>query len=124
MARTGRWLLWSIYVTLWTVSLLVPRQVVNSALPSLELEEGLRLMIAKSIHAAAYAVLAILCAWLRLEARFRFLLVFFLMGHATLTEILQQYIEGRTGTLLDVAINDLGILAGIVLSWSWWVQKD
>lgn len=123
MSRTGRWLLWSSYVTLWTFMLLLPKAAVRN-LPYADAEQSVRFLVAKSVHVSAYAIMTILCGWLVVEARFRFLLMFLVMAHATLTEILQQYIEGRTGNLPDVAFNDLGILIGFILSWNWWVKKD
>jgi len=69
--------------------------------------------------------MAVLCGWLHLSARFRWIMIYFLMGHATLTEILQKYvIPGRSGLLEDVAIDQAGITIGLVLSWNWWIQKD
>jgi hypothetical protein len=82
---------------------------------------------AKTLHVGAYAFLTVMAAWLRVPVRYRFLLIFFLMAHATVTEVLQQVlveIVGRTGSLWDVALDQLGITLGLLLAWRWWVEHD
>jgi VanZ family protein len=124
MVWKARWLVWWIYVALWTTGLLLPLEAIEN-LPGSELLASNKYLAAKSLHVAAYAMMAVLCGWLHLSARFRWIMIYFLMGHATLTEILQKYvIPGRSGLLEDVAIDQAGITIGLVLSWNWWIQKD
>ena len=123
MDRKARWLLWGIYVVLWTTLLLMPARTIDN-LPGVDLFEARRYLIAKTLHVTAYAVMTILCGWLHVSARWRWLLVFFVMGHATLTEHLQEFVPGRTGGLHDVGFDNIGIAIGLLLSWNWWVRRD
>jgi VanZ family protein len=124
VSRKGRWLACCIYFTVWTVLLLIPGRIIET-IPGGETLETLKFVIAKTIHVFAYGGMAILFGWLQLPARFRWILVFLLMTHSTLTELAQRYvIPGRTGELRDVGINTLGIAAGLLLSWKWWVKRD
>jgi VanZ family protein len=124
MVRKARWLVWWGYVVLWTTALLLPLETIEK-LPASDLLGSYRYLFAKSLHVAAYAMMAILCGWLHLPARLRWIMVYFLIGHATLTEVLQKYvIPGRIGLLEDVAIDQVGITIGLVLSCKWWMQKD
>src|SRR4051794_36984890 len=102
---TRRWLIWGFYLTLWTIALLLPGGSENW--PGPEIDEVRKHIIAKSMHVSAYAGLAILSGWLGVPARFRFLLVFLMMAHGTVTELLQLHIQGRTGALRDVGFNNL-----------------
>jgi len=79
-----------------------------------------RFLLAKALHITAYAVLAGLSGWLRVPCRFRWILLFVLMAHATATELLQLHVEGRTGDLRDVGLDHLGIGLGLLLTWKWW----
>ena len=69
---------------------------------------------------AAVALFAGLTGWLSAPARYRCLLMFLLMAHATVTELIQLNVEGRTGTLQDVAFDQVGIALGTILTWKWW----
>jgi VanZ family protein len=108
----------------WTAALLLPYPR-SGPLSMADLDVNLRFLFAKSLHALAYAFLTVLTAWLRVPARRRSLMMFLLMGHATLTEVLQMTFEslGRSGSLLDVAIDNGGIAAGLLISWCWWMQE-
>src|SRR5579863_7993348 len=108
MSQKTRWSIWSVYVLLWTTALLTPARAIND-LPGVDLFQPFRYVAAKSLHVAAYAVMTILCAWLHVPARWRWLLVFFVMAHATLTEHIQLYVPGRTGELHDVGFDNIGI---------------
>jgi VanZ family protein len=124
MGRNVRWLVCGSYVVLWTMALLLPLSAIEK-LPPTQVLLSHRVLIAKSLHVAAYALMTILCGWLHVPARFRWLVVFFLMGHATFTEIMQfYYIPGRIGILQDVAIDQVGVTIGLLLTWNWWVKKD
>jgi VanZ family protein len=119
-----RWPIWTVYVIAWTYALLSPLpETSHWKIPDLELD--LEYLFSKSVHISAYAVLAVLTAWLRAPVRYRFLLMFFVMVHPTITELLQYAIEylGRTGALLDVGFDHLGIALGVFLAWKWWVEE-
>jgi VanZ family protein len=118
-ARRVRWVVWGAFVLAWTVALLVPIPAKPAALPQEWWE--LKFYFAKSLHASAYAFLAILSAWLHVARPRRWLLLLFLVGHAAGTEFLQWLLPtGRTGCVSDVGIDVLGILVGTALSWKWW----
>jgi hypothetical protein len=113
-----RGLIWSVYLIIWTIGLLVP-------MPE-ETGHGLSLkfIAAKILHVVAYAGLACLSGWLRIPCRWRWLVLFVIMAHAPATELLQLNIRGRTGTLRDVGLDHLGIGLGLLLTWRWWSQPD
>ena len=116
------WLIWAIYTLLWTAALVLPK----TALEVEGLDEvisGYRVYIAKGVHVAAYAVWAVLTAVLPVPIRFRCLLVFLLMGHATVTELIQEHVPGRSGHLHDVALDHLGVTLGVVASWRYWTRQ-
>lgn len=121
-SRTWRWLLWAALLACWTVLLLVP----EPPSPSGSLGEfiaGRKFLISKTIHVTAYAFFGILTAWLHAPARYRWLLVYLLMAHAGLTELIQLNFSSRSGSLRDMALNFLGIFLGILASWKWWTEE-
>ena len=113
-----RWPIWVVYQLAWTVALLVPLA------PSLHGDTQnlfIEFLFAKIVHISAYAVLAALTGWLRAPPRWRVLLMFFIMVHATITEMLKDLTNlGRTGALIDVAFDHLGVALGTAATWSWW----
>jgi VanZ family protein len=119
-----RWCIWTAYLLLWSAGLLMP--VPRDPWVIGELEGSPRIIFTKGLHFSAYALLSILTAWLRVPSRYRFLLMFLIMCHATLTEALQFTLEfiGRNGNLLDVTIDQAGILLGMLLSWRWWTYRN
>ena len=123
---SGRWLIWAVYVTLWTTALVMPVPP-TTGLPVDEFIELHRFLIAKTVHLSAYAVLTILTGWLTVPARYRLLLLFFVMAHGTATELTQWGlttlgISERTGMLYDVGFDNVGVLIGLLLSWKWWTK--
>jgi hypothetical protein len=123
-----RWWIWGAYVTAWTVALIYPvvPQVGLEGTPELL---TIRMIVAKTVHISAYAVLAALTGWVRAPMRYRALLVFFLMAHGTATEMTQLAMEelgwsARHGELHDVAFDNLGILIGILAGWKWWMEES
>jgi hypothetical protein len=123
-----RWLIWKFYVTLWTIALLSPVIPETGMAHVDEFISPWRYLLAKAVHVTAFAVMTILTGWLHAPARYRWLLVFFLMAHATATEMGQwgmQQMEWsvRTGHLHDVAYDDVGILIGLLVSWKWWMKE-
>jgi VanZ family protein len=121
-----RWVIWSIVMIVWTVSLEAPVRL-PEAMSSGEVVLTARAIFAKSLHVCAYAFLTVLSAWPRLPMRYRWLMMFFLMAHATATEVLQVALEkwcGRGGSLWDVALDQVGILVGFLIAWKWWMRPD
>jgi hypothetical protein len=120
-----RWRLWLVYVLAWTTALLVP--VPDTGHWSVgDVEFDLKFVVGKALHVSAFALMAVLTGWLQVPVRWRFLLMFGLMAHGTVTEMLQYTIEfiNRTGLLTDVALDDFGIAIGTLLSWKWWTAPD
>jgi VanZ family protein len=119
-ARRFRWLIWTVYVMLWTAALLWPAEQIpwNHELDMLDL----KIFIAKGLHISAYALLAVLCGWLHVTSRFRWLLMFFMAVHAAGTEFAQLYVPGRSGELYDVGFDLIGVGLGCLLSWKWWCE--
>lgn len=120
-----RWCLWGAYVTAWTTALLVPVPP-QTHIDVSDMHVDVNFLFAKTVHLSAYALFAALTAWLRAPMRLRFVLMFFLMVHATVTEVLQYELVsfGRTGSLFDVALDHVGIAVGSLLAWKWWTQPD
>jgi hypothetical protein len=120
MLYKWRWWIWGIYLTAWSVALLVP--VPQHPWIVGEFHVDRKVLFAKAVHLSAYTVLAILTGWLRAPVRLRFLLMFLLMVHGTVTEVLQYTLEfiGRHGELLDVALDNAGIAVGTLIAWRWW----
>jgi len=112
-----RWLIWSVFVVLWTIALLTPKpvEIGQEVLP-----EEAQFPVGKTLHVGAYAFLVLLSAWLPVSAPGRWLLLLFLSAHACGTEFFQQYVPGRSGSWEDVGFNHVGLCLGIVLSWKWW----
>ena len=121
-----RWPIWSVYLLLWTVGLLYPT---TPSLGSIDdVISPIHMLIAKVLHVTAYAVLAMLTGWLRVPPRYRWLLLFVIMVHATLTEVGQRVtremqVSTRTGELYDVALDNAGIFLGLLASWKWWTEE-
>jgi VanZ family protein len=123
MLYKWRWWIWSGFMLAWTVALLAPTPPHGTWGESAELDMERKFYAAKTLHVSVYAFLSVLSAGLRAPARYRFLLVFCLMAHATLTEVLQVLLEGitaRNGNLMDVALDQIGITIGIAIAWRWW----
>ncbi|MCI0643130.1 MAG: VanZ family protein [Gemmataceae bacterium] len=116
-----RWLIWSFYVALWTVALLLPPEV-PEAIVNHEIIRDRKFLIGKTVHIVAFAVMTILTGWLRSPPRWRLLLLAFLLVHPTVTELLQLEV-GRTGLLTDVALDQVGVALGLALSWKWWFEN-
>ena len=124
MTLRQRWHLWIAFTLLWTVALVVPIQApVFSEDP--DTQSWIRFVIAKTLHASAYAAWTILAGSLHTSFAGRISLLFFLMAHAVGTEIVQNLPwVNRGGCLRDSAIDQTGILLGLILSWSWWTRSD
>jgi hypothetical protein len=116
-----RWLIWGGYAVLWTVMLVMPgREIVRTGVT--EWSPGSWFYVTKSAHVLAYALFAFLSGFLLVPARFRWMLLFLVMIHGTITELTQLYVPelGRHGCLEDVGLNNIGVLLGVLAGWKWW----
>ena len=118
-----RWLVWLTYAAAWTTALLMPvPDVGNWSTGAGGID--LRYVFAKCVHVSAYALFACLTAWLRVPPRYRAPLLFVVMVHATITELLQNFTSHRTGCLEDVGFDHLGVALGLLLTWRWWTELE
>jgi VanZ family protein len=88
---------------------------------ALELQYPVR----KLAHMSEYAILAMLLIWHLGSYQLRIKWVYILTGviasgYATTDEIHQLFVSGRSGNYLDVGIDSIGALLGILL---WWVTQ-
>jgi VanZ family protein len=113
-----RLVFWTVFVVAWTASLLTPME--EDPRPEDHPVKRTKFVLGKTLHTAAYTALTVLTGWLPASPRQRLGLLFFLMAHAAVTEQLQLYIPGRTGSCRDVCLDHLGVLVGLLLSWKWW----
>jgi hypothetical protein len=82
------------------------------------LSTDLHFILAKCLHAGAYAFLTVL--GVTLSQRWRWWVVGFLAAHGVATEILQYVMAvGRTGKVTDVLIDWAGITAGVLALRLW-----
>jgi VanZ family protein len=111
-----RWglLLWWVVVALWTAALITPYPI-RASHEMLPPDVGFS--IGKTLHIGVYAVLACALPWL-VRGGARWWLLGFLSFHAAVTELIQQFVPDRTGSLSDVGINHIGILLGVGVGWS------
>ena len=117
-----RWLAWSVFFLLLTTLLVLPGNV-HEQLPLGEFILSRKVLFAKIVHLAFYAVFAILSGWLRVPLRWRPALMFLLMLHGAATEFIQLYVPYRNGSLSDVLFDHLGIAIGFLISWKWWTRS-
>jgi len=117
------WLLWALLLTGWTVALLSPQPERDEE----PVKGAVRFIVAKNVHVGAYTVLTGLLVWLPISAgrtfrqlSWRWALVGLLSFHAGITEYLQNFVPGRTGTFRDVVLNHAGIALGLALTRKWW----
>jgi hypothetical protein len=121
-----RWLIWSLFVIAWTVVLEIPGPS-DETLGGAEFIVTNRILIAKTAHVAIYVFFTVLTAWIGVRARYRWLMMFFLMLHAWGSEMLQLALAPycfRTGSLTDVGLDVIGIVIGVGLSWKWWTRES
>ena len=102
-----------IFLALWTWKLLEPNPVPEAL--SAKLQGDLRLVAAKSLHACAYAFLALLAVTLPVPTYWRWCLVGVLALHGVATEIGQTFVPGRSGRVTDVLIDWGGIVLGVLV---------
>jgi VanZ family protein len=123
--KLHRWLVWTAFLVGWTLLLTLPVPRPLSEVAEQHIPGG-RYAVAKTVHVLSYALFTILSGWLRTPLRYRPLLMFALMAHATLTEHLQVFLvdSQRQGSLFDVAFDNAGVLLGFLVSWTWWTGGD
>src|SRR5262245_43301237 len=120
LMTVGPWIRWSVWVAAvatLTVALLTsePARVAGATLPP-----DTNFLASKTVHVLSYLILALLTAWLPLLPVRRRWLLGFLVAHAFLTELLQHFVPGRTGSLRDACLDVVGLALGVVLTWRCW----
>jgi hypothetical protein len=119
-----RWLIWGAVVIVWTAVLEFPVPDPGD-IPEREFILSMKYVVGKTLHVTAYAALAALSAWVPMPARYRFLMMFFVMAHAWGTEMLQVLLNPwchRGGELRDVGIDIAGIAIGTAATWKRWTS--
>jgi VanZ family protein len=111
-----RWLMWSIYLTVWTASLVTPYpiQASHAVLPA-----GAHFPASKTLHILGYAGLTALTAWLPVRLRLRWVLVALLPLHGALTELIQNFVPLRTGSWFDLGLDCIGVALGAAVVGRW-----
>jgi hypothetical protein len=120
----ARWLLLATIGIGWGIALELPVPKPGE-IPAGELIVTNKFIIGKSLHVGVYAALAVLAAWVPLDTRYRWLMMFLLIGHAWGTEMLQEALADwchRGGSLSDIGIDLIGISIGTGVSWKWWTR--
>jgi VanZ family protein len=119
LSSRARFLIWLTYALCWTVALVAPiRDQTPWVVTSVDID--LKYVLAKTAHVIGYALFAGLTGWLGVGRRIRWLMMFVLMSHATVTELIQEFVPGRHGSLYDVAFDHAGVALGLLLTWKWW----
>ena len=121
-----RWLIFLILVIAWTVGLELPVPDPGH-LPGGAFIVTNKVIFAKGMHVLVYALLTVMAVWVPLPVPYRWLMMFFLMGHAWGSEMLQEVLEEychRGGKLSDVGFDVMGIVLGALVSWKWWTRID
>jgi VanZ family protein len=111
------WTLWWLALAGWT-ALLVTTQaamVVATVVP----DDDMRFWVAKTAHVCGYALLSVLVGNLPVRFGYRVAWWLFLVLHAGLTECIQLFVPGRTGSRRDVGLDLCGIMLGWVLLLAW-----
>lgn len=114
---TYRWLIWAVFVAVWTAGLLYPAPKFP-----FKTEVNVKFFVMKGMHVSAYAAMAVLSAWLHVPSRYRWLLMFFMAAHAAGTEFAQLYVPGRSGLVSDVGLDLIGVSLGCAVTWRWWCE--
>jgi VanZ family protein len=114
----ARWLLWISILAVWTALLVMPVPPPEE-LPLGEYIEPQKFLIAKSIHVAGYALLTATSVLLPMSNRARWLVAVLLIVHGAATEAIQAQLPYRDGNLRDAALNGLGVVLGVAITWKW-----
>ncbi|GIW82508.1 MAG: hypothetical protein KatS3mg105_4315 [Gemmatales bacterium] len=115
--RVLRLLIWLIFTSLWTYSLLAPQPVQPSDDPVCQRRFA---QIANGTHVAVYFLYAVLTGWLRLAKPTRYYFFAFLMVHAALIEYCQTFFPWRHASWEDFGLDVAGIAVGVVFNSYWW----
>ena len=110
------WPAWAAILVVWTGALLSARapQLGRAVLPG-----GWMLYAGKGLHFFAYASLAAAVCWLDARRCWRVAAWLGLVGHGALTELLQRFVEGRHGSLVDVGLDAGSVVVGPTLALAW-----
>jgi VanZ family protein len=108
----------------WTWKLLEPSPVPERVAE--EIPTDAKFILAKIAHAAAYAVLTVLAAWLPVRKPYFWLVVALLAAHGIATEAAQRFlVPNRHGSVRDVLIDWAGIGLGLLaLEWLGWGRSS
>ncbi len=109
------------FLGLWTWRLLVPNPVPTAV--GDEVPADLIFLLAKCLHAGAYAFLTVLAAFLPVRRSYFWLVVALLAVHGVLTEFGQTFVPNRTGSARDVLIDWAGIGLGLLTLRLWQVYQ-
>lgn len=120
------WCVWWIATLVWTALLILP---INAPFfgDTEEMRNWTRLILSKGAHLAIYAAWAFVTGWLQPRLKVRIFLLIFLMAHAVGTEWCQwltRDILGRHGSLRDAALDQIGILLGVIAGYRYWTAPD
>lgn len=99
----------------WTWELLAENPVPESV--HRLIPDGWHFWLAKGLHVVAYAFLTVLAATLPLERVYFWMVVSLLVLHGIATEVGQNYVAGRTGSLRDVLLDWAGVAGGVLVVW-------
>ena len=105
-----RFVVFAAFLGLWTWKLLEPHPVPEEL--AAQLGSDWKFVLAKSLHAGAYAFLTVLVFALPVPRRWHWVLVVVLALHGAATEFGQTFVPNRTGTKRDVIIDWVGIALG------------
>ena len=118
-----RWWIWLIAFLVWTVGLVVPSP--GEAVRGFSgVSITHKFLVAKTTHVVAYCLLTMLAGWQQCALRYRRFLLVILLIHGPVTELIQRFASNRSGRFLDVGLDYLGIVIGLVLTWRFWVNRD
>jgi VanZ family protein len=109
--------IWLASLAIWTWKLLDPKPIP----PSLQPEETLAYLLAKSLHVSGYTWITFLGLWLWKNLTLRICFVGFMVWHGIATEIIQSYIPTRSGSPKDVGFDTFGITVACLLTY--WREK-
>lgn len=114
-----RFVVFAAFLGLWTWKLLEPSPVPEAL--TAELGADWRFVLAKALHATAYAFLTVLAFALPVARRWHWLLVGLLALHGAATEIGQTFVPNRSGSVRDVFIDWAGVALGALACY--WVRR-
>ncbi|MCI0701658.1 MAG: VanZ family protein [Planctomycetia bacterium] len=113
MRTAGAFATFLLFLGLWTWKLLEPNPVPESVARGFSLE--LKFLLAKGLHAGAYAFLTVLAGLLPIRRPHFWMVVVMLAIHPIGTELGQSFMPPRSGSVRDVLIDWLGIGLGLLV---------